>query len=123
MVRRPEPSDHYGGPAVQAHRMTEDDLLSGLTDALTLGGWRWTHILNSRGVTMGYSGLPDIIAAHPSFRVNLALELKDDKGQPTPDQVAWLHALHDKPTVAKIVRPDDYDLMLRVILAGTRTGT
>jgi hypothetical protein len=77
--------------------MTEDELLQGITQALTLAGWRWTHIINSRGVTMGDPGLPDIIAVHPNRpgRV-LCWELKGqnsrgDNGRPTYDQV-WTRA-------------------------------
>lgn len=33
--------------------MSEAELLAGLTDALTLAGWRWMHIRRSDGVTVG----------------------------------------------------------------------
>ncbi len=55
--------------------MTEDELLAGITEALTFGGWRWTHILRSDGVTMGMAGLPDIIAVHAGREIVLAWEL------------------------------------------------
>jgi hypothetical protein len=103
--------------------MTEDELLQGITQALTLAGWRWTHIINSRGVTMGDPGLPDIIAVHPNRpgRV-LCWELKGqnsrgDNGRPTYDQVAWIAGLDASAGVdARFIYPADYDQALRDII-------
>jgi hypothetical protein len=97
--------------------MTEDELFAGITEALTLAGWRWMHIIRSDGVTQGSAGWPDIVACHPLRGIVLVLELKDSKLQPTPDQLAWLLGMSDKTIVAKLVRPADYDLMLDRILA------
>jgi hypothetical protein len=104
----------------QAHAMTEDELLIGITEALTFGGWRWTHIRRSDGITVGNMGLPDIIAAHPDRDVMLAWELKTAQGVLMPDQAAWLIALGTgAPTVdARVIRPALYDRALRVILYG-----
>lgn len=99
--------------------MTEDELLQGITEALTFGGWRWTHILRSDGVTMGMSGLPDIIAAHAERTLVLAWELKNATNQATLDQWAWLKGLAVCAHVdARVVRPADYDHALEVILRG-----
>lgn len=99
--------------------MTEDELLAGITEALTFGGWRWTHLIRSDGVTMGHPGLPDIIAGHPERPIVLAWELKTEKGQASADQWAWLRALQPALCVdARIVRPADYDPALEVILQG-----
>lgn len=97
---------------------TEDELLIGLTDALSLAGWRWTHSRRSdQAVMMGDPGVPDIIAVHPHRPVILAWELKGPRGQATGDQVAWLAALAPHPSVdARIVWPEDYDVALRVVL-------
>lgn len=97
--------------------MTEDELLLGLTQALTSAGWRWTHIINSHGVTQGWPGLPDIIAVHPSRGQVLAWELKGSGGKPTGDQVAWIAAMAN-PKVkvdARILYPVDYDRALELI--------
>lgn len=100
--------------------MTEDELLTGLTQALTIAGWRWTHARRSDlAVTMGDPGWPDLIAVHPLHpgRV-LAWELKDRTGRVSPDQEAWLDALRGPAEVdARIVRPADYDEALAEILA------
>ena len=98
--------------------MTEDELLLGITQALELSGWRWTHIRRSDGVTVGASGLPDIIAAHPSRNIALAWELKTERGVLTPDQAAWQIVLADRRIDARIVRPSDYDEALRDIFGG-----
>lgn len=97
--------------------MNEDELLEGVTGALTLSGWRWTHIRRSDRVTMGDAGLPDIIAVHPSRGIVLAWELKGAGGRPTGDQVAWIAGLHTAHTLdARILYPADYDEALRLIV-------
>lgn len=103
----------------EAIRMTEDELLEGVTMALTLGGWRWTHPRRSDlAQTMGAPGLPDIIAVHPTRGLVLAWELKGSDGRPTGDQVAWISAMA-KPEVrvdARVLYPLDYDRALELIV-------
>lgn len=115
--------------------MNEDELQLGIMDALTLSGWRWTHIRDSRGVTQGHSGLVDIIAVHPSREVLILWELKGEGGVVSRDQWAWLGPLHriavivddaiarsfgrsDPPTAVdvRVVTPADYDHALRFIV-------
>ena len=100
--------------------MTEDDLLLGVTDALTIAGWTWTHARRSdQARLMGDPGVPDIIAVSEHRRTMLALELKTEKGQPTYGQVAWLRGLQAVRAVdARIVRPADYDALVSTILSG-----
>lgn len=98
--------------------MTEDELLEGLTDALTLAGWRWMHIRRSDNITVGQQGFPDIIAGHPERDYVLAWELKSREGIVMPDQAAWLIALRVPSIDARIIRPIDYDDALEVILRG-----
>lgn len=104
--------------------MTEDELLQGITEALAFGGWRWTHIRRSDGVTVGDPGLPDIIAAHPDRIHVLAWELKTTRGVVSRDQLAWLFALGrvGGDVDARIIRPADYDAALEVILRGATPG-
>ena len=101
--------------------MTEDELLVGVTDALTLGGWYWTHTRRSDlGMLQGTPGVPDILAAHGDRGTLLALELKSDHGQPTRDQAQWLGVLgrcrHVDP---RLIYPLDYDALV-VELVGDR---
>jgi len=92
---------------------TEDDLLAGVADALTLGRWDWTHARRSDLATlMGTPGVPDIIAVHERGTL-LALELKSDHGSPTADQLRWITRLARAQAVdARVVYPDQYDALL-----------
>lgn len=106
-------------PQDVASSMTEDELLTGLTDAMTLAGWRWMHILRSDGVTVGSSGWPDLVAVHPDRPYVIAWELKGYRTPVTPDQAAWLAGLRDRTVDARLVRPADYDQALNIILGRT----
>lgn len=104
--------------------MTEDELLLGVTDALTIAGWTWTHARRSdQARLMGQPGVPDIIAVSEHRRTMLAWELKTANGTPTYDQVAWLRALRAVRAIdARIVRPSDYDAVVQTILSGNPAG-
>lgn len=100
--------------------MTEDELLAGVTDALTVGGWLWTHGRRSDlAQLMGTPGVPDLLAVHHDRAAFLALELKADHGQPTRDQQAWLVALSRAHVDTRLVYPHDYDALI-VELVGDR---
>lgn len=102
----------WSGP--ETGRVTEDELLEGVTDALTLGRWDWTHTRRSDlAQLMGTPGVPDIIAVSGERGMLLALELKSDHGQPTRDQARWLTRLGQARHVsARLVYPGDYDALL-----------
>lgn len=97
--------------STRGQHMTEDDLLTGIIDALNVGGWLWTHTRRSDlGQTMGMPGVPDIIAVHPTRRTQIvALELKSAKGRMRPGQLEWLTAMRDNGADARVVTPDSYD--------------
>ena len=97
--------------------MTEDDLLDGITEALTLAGWRWTHHRRSdKALMMGDGGLPDIIACHPVRGTMLVLELKTATGRHQPGQREWLAAFRACGIDARTIRPDDYDAIVDEIV-------
>lgn len=117
--------------------MTEDELFAGITDALTLSGWRWIHTIRSDGVCQGTGarGFPDLFAVHPTRSQVIAWELKGDDGRPTSDQWAWIGPLAVTSTLlvelagfsmhtenapvrfdARIVFPADYDHALDFVL-------
>lgn len=99
--------------------MTEDELLAGITEALELSGWTWTHIRRSDGITVGHAGLPDVIACKDGRDVVLAWELKSRRGIVSGEQLRWLFELGCAPGVdARVIRPDSYDAALAVILRG-----
>lgn len=91
-----------------ARLMTEDELLTAITEAATMTGWRWMHIRRSDlAIVQGHSGFPDLILARDG-RV-MYLELKTMTGDVTPDQAAWLVALDNGDVWATVVRPVDLD--------------
>lgn len=104
--------------------MTEDDLLIGLTDALTMTGWQWTHARRSDlARLMGSTGVPDILAVSEHRRTMLAWELKTEKGQTTYEQVAWIRALQSVRAIdARIIRPSEYEQALGVIVNAQDPG-
>ena len=95
--------------------MTEDELLTAVTEWLTLRDWVWTHSRRSdKALTMGHQGVPDIIAARRGRVV--FLELKTEKGRLTEEQWAWMNVLTVRGiglSQAEIVRPSNLDDILR----------
>lgn len=94
--------------------MSEDELLTAITEALTLYGYKWTHHRRSdKALLMGHPGVPDIIAVRGG-RVKL-IELKTEKGQLTAEQWAWLHEAEPNSWHVSwhVYRPSDLDMALR----------
>jgi len=95
---------------------TEDEILEGLSDAMTLAGWRWVHIRRSDlALVQGMTGFPDLFAVHPTYG-GLALEVKAARGRESAEQAAWIILLRAAGIPAAIVYPNDYDLCLELIL-------
>lgn len=95
----------------------EDDLLRGVTDALSAGGWLWTHVRRSDwALTMGTLGFPDVLAVHPGRRRLLVLELKATTGRASDDQLRWLEAFRSAGVDARLCRPSDYDALVDDLL-------
>jgi hypothetical protein len=70
----------------------------------------------------GHSGFPDVVLSRHG--VTLFLELKSESGRISPDQVAWLDAINEAPTVdgfcgsahrARVVYPRDLDEVLAML--------
>lgn len=71
--------------------MTEDELQDAIIQAAALLGWRVHHDRRSDlARTQGHVGFPDLVMAKDQ-RV-LILELKDEKGRISQDQLAWMLA-------------------------------
>ena len=58
-------------------------------------------------------GFPDLVAARPGSSA-LFLELKTDKGKVSTAQQEWIDILRCGPNSAHIVRPRDWDLIVRL---------
>lgn len=93
-----------------AGSMSEDDLLTAITDAATLFGWRWHHVRRSdKALQQGHAGFPDLCLIRAG-RIKF-LELKSRKGELTADQWGWGHEM-PPPSHAvewRVVRPAALD--------------
>jgi hypothetical protein len=92
--------------------MTEDELLQGVTDALSAGGWYWHHVRRAdRAVTMGTPGFPDVLAVHPDRRLLIAIECKAEGGRFRPGQWDWIRAFAQvgERVDGRVVTPESYD--------------
>ncbi len=99
-----------------ARAMTEDQLLTAITEAATFLGWRWHHVRRSdKALQMGHSGFPDLVLARAGSL--LFLELKREGKWAEPAQMAWINAIngpHDTLTLgAYIVTPSMLDTVLK----------
>lgn len=90
--------------------MTEDELLTGIVDALAAGGWLYQHVRRSDlAVIQGHVGHPDIVAVHPERALLVFLELKTATGRVEEAQRRWIEALAAAGINVRVVRPADYD--------------
>ena len=89
----------------------EASLLDNVRRTARLYGWRTYHTHDSRRSEPGF---PDIVMVRGSRLV--FAELKTARGRVTPDQRAWLDALHGvgAPEV-HLWRPDDWPQVLDVL--------
>lgn len=77
-----------------ARAMSEEALLTAVTEALDTFRWRWCHFRPARTekgwrtLLQGHRGLPDIIAVRDSRL--LFCELKAERGQLSPAQWDWV---------------------------------
>ena len=93
---------------------SEDDLLRGITDALTVGGWRWHHVRRSdRAIQQGQGGWPDIFALHPERGETFVAELKAEHRRVEPLQADWLEVFGACGIPARVIRPAQYDATWR----------
>jgi hypothetical protein len=93
--------------------MTEDELLEGVTGALTAGRWLWHHVRRSDlALQQGQGGWPDVFALHPERGESFVAELKADGGRLTPLQADWLDAFAACGIPARVVTPRDYDALV-----------
>jgi hypothetical protein len=103
--------------SVLSRAMTEEELLTAITEAATWYGWRWTHIRRTdKALPMGHSGWPDLFLVKGEKAY--AVELKRHGNRTTPDQHVWLAALDKVPGIhAYVITPIGLDAFLDVLRA------
>lgn len=92
------------GPAglIMARAMSEDQLLTAVTDLAHLFGLLVHHETDSR---KSPKGLPDLIIVG---RTVVWLELKSQIGRIRPEQQVWLERLTQAGEQARVIRPTDW---------------
>lgn len=95
--------------SLRARTMSEADWQNEVTRLAHLYGWRLQyHTHDSRRSNPGF---PDLVLINAQAARILFLELKTEKGRPTPEQQAWIDALRGCGLHAHILRPSDADLL------------
>lgn len=103
-------------------RMSEKEFQSQVVELAKANGWKLIHFrpgLNRRGrwsvALEGDPGWPDLFFVHEKRRKALAMELKAEGGDPTPDQRAWANALNAAGIPAYIFWPTDFNVIQRLL--------
>jgi len=103
--------------------VTEAEFQAQVVELAHLLGWRVLHVRRSIGkgqrwtTTTSIIGWPDLFMYHPKKKRVLALELKSEKGRETAEQVVVLNELCQSGVPALIVRPNDWDMVQRLLEA------
>lgn len=82
-----------------------------------LYGWICYHTHDSRRSAPGFPDLC-IVRPEPADGPVYVWECKTATGKLTMDQSLWLSALHAKRIEARVVRPADFDDLLRLLNCG-----
>jgi hypothetical protein len=103
-----------------ARSASERDLSDAIRELAARYGYLAYHTFDSRKSAPGF---PDWILVKHGIKRNgrlVALELKTERGQPTPEQLAWIGALSTIPGCdARIIRPSGLQAAAD-LLAGKR---
>ena len=84
-------------------KLTEEEFQRQVTDLATFCGGIWYHTHDSRHSAKGF---PDLCLV--KGKRLLFLELKSERGKLTPEQVAWLNALHEAGAETHAFWPRDW---------------
>lgn len=98
-----------------APAITERDYATQIDDLLIRFGWQYYHVYEqSQYARRSTEGFPDYIAMRPPRL--LAIELKSDKGQLTPEQYFWLAGLELCGIPSYLWQPkDDINEIVKVL--------
>ena len=105
---------------------TEAQFMGAVIDLARSLGWKCAHFRSVRvqrkdgnsyyatPVAADGSGFPDLILAKPGCPIYF-LELKVGKGKVSPAQEEWLGLLNRAGSPALVVRPEDFDKLVRIL--------
>lgn len=99
--------------------VSEDELLTAITEALSFLGYVWCHYRRSdKAILMGDPGLPDIVAARAG--ILWMIELKSETGRLEQGQLAWRleFPVESHEFRYRLWRPSDLDVALRELSRG-----
>jgi len=105
---------------------TEAEFQQQVVELAGMLGWQHLHVRRSIGkgsrwvTATNVVGWPDLFCWHPTRGV-VAIELKSQAGQPTPEQLRVLETLRTAGVPSFVWRPSDWDEITSV-LAGTAKG-
>ncbi len=91
---------------------TERDFQQTVVETARALGYRVYHTFDSRRSEPGY---PDLTLVRPG-RPPVWLELKTEKGRLTDKQREWVELLLSAGCEVHVVRPDDFDQIVEVLL-------
>ena len=97
--------------------MNEQDVMSALGEALTRGGWLWSHHPDSRRLR-GSPGQPDIVAVHPKTGCIRMIEAKGEGGKLSEAQQDWAAALgkNYSDQIYMLVKPHSLELACKLLI-------
>ncbi|OGO06598.1 MAG: hypothetical protein A2Y92_04020, partial [Chloroflexi bacterium RBG_13_57_8] len=99
--------------------MTEAELQQSIIDAAAKLGYGHYHTHDSRRSDYGW---PDLVLIHEGKRRVLFIEVKSSGGRVTPAQVVRLDALARCGQEVYIVRPEEYEEIIEVLMLGEKPG-
>lgn len=98
---------------MRAEPITEAEFQSTVVELLVALGYRHLHVRRTLGrgrkwtTSTNLAGWPDLLAWRPGRCV--AIELKSESGQATPEQVEVLASLREAGIESRVVRPSGWD--------------
>jgi hypothetical protein len=120
--------------ALAGKAMTEDEFQRQVIALARLRGWKAAHFRRVRvarksgstywetPVAADGKGWPDLFLAKPCFRP-LAWELKVEPNRASQEQLDWLYLLTASGIDARVLYPEDWDLIVRILSAEARPFT
>ncbi len=95
--------------------MTEKEFMVEIIHHARIFGWLVYHTHDSRHSAKGY---PDLTLCHSKLKRILFMEVKTERGKVGAAQYEWLDAINAAGGTARVVRPSDWDQVVRLLEGG-----